>query len=155
ERPDYIEGIRNRASARRDLGELGGVVADLTEALSTIPRGNAAGLYFDRGIARMLQADWAGAIVDFDQALEINPRFIEAYVYRGNARFHDHDLMAITDHLRGFAIDGPRAAREVLEVVGGDLRRNPRTFFQECNSHLASNPNDPGALIRRGLGYQL
>jgi tetratricopeptide (TPR) repeat protein len=155
DRPNDVHCVRNRASVRREMRDLDGALADLERALTVASRPAAAAVYFDRGIIRMLQADWAVAVADFDKALEINPRYTAAYIYRGNARFHNHDSMAINDHLRGFRIDGPRAASEVVEVIGGDLMRDQQGFFDDCENHLGKNPDDFVALIRRGVGLLL
>jgi lipoprotein NlpI len=42
-----------------------------------------ARVYTSRGNARRAEGDWAGAIDDFSKAIQIDPRYAEAYVLRG------------------------------------------------------------------------
>jgi tetratricopeptide (TPR) repeat protein len=153
--PSNLDAARNRALARREAGDLAGAAADLDQALARFPRAAAAGLYLDRANVRIQQGDWLAAVSDLDQALAIDPRLTEAYIYRGNARHHDGDPMAIVDHLRAFRLDGPMAARELVELVRRDMLRDPEAVFQVCNKHLMRVPDDPVALIRRGLSFML
>ena len=63
-----------------------------------------------RGIARGEGHDYAGAIRDFDHALEINPRNAAAYVNRGYARYAKGDSAgALADYNQALEID-PRDA---------------------------------------------
>jgi Tfp pilus assembly protein PilF len=153
--PGNLDAARNRALARREAGDLAGAAADLDQALARTPRAAAAGLYFDRGSVRIQQGEWLAAVADFEQALAIDPRLTGAYVHRGNARHHNGDPTAVVDHLRAFQLDGPMAAREIVELVHLDMLRDPGAVFQVCNKHLLRNPDDPVALVRRGLSFLL
>jgi Tfp pilus assembly protein PilF len=153
--PGNLEAARNWAEARREAGDLTAAVAALELALSLAPRAAAAGLHFDRGNIRLQQGDWPAAILDFDQALTIDPQFVEAHVYRGSARHHNCEPLAFVDYLHAFRLDPPLAAREIVELVHLDLLRNPDTVFEVCDKHLARIPDDPVALLRRGLSFLL
>ena len=61
---------------------------------------------YDRGLEKALQGDLKGAIQDFDQALQINPQFAEAYYKRGVTRFDLGDnLGAIEDYTQALQIN--------------------------------------------------
>src|SRR5262249_2286061 len=86
-----------------------------------------------------------------DQALDISPRFTVAYISRGNARYHERDPLAVADYLRAFRLSAAVAAREVVRILAEDLERDARGVFENCNNRLRGNPDDPVALVRRGL----
>jgi tetratricopeptide (TPR) repeat protein len=153
--PGNIDAVRNRALALRETGDLAGAAADLQLALRRTPRALAAGLYFDLASLALLRADWQAALDNLDQAVAINPRYAEAYIYRGNARHHFSDPRAGEDHLRGFRLNSGLYAREVVELVHWDLTRDPAAVLQQCERHLAVTPDDLVALCRRALCCQL
>ena len=97
----------------------------------------------------------SAAIFDLDQALAIAPQFVQAYAYRGSARHHNCEPLVFVYYLRAFQLNESLAAREIIELVRLDLRRNPENAFQVCNKHLARLPDDPVALLRRGLSLLL
>ena len=48
--------------------------------------------FYHRGAARFAQGDYAGAIVDCDQALALDPRYAPAYNNRAAARYNQGDI---------------------------------------------------------------
>ena len=46
----------------------------------------AAEKYFKLGLEKYDKKDYQGAIADFDKAIEINPKYADAYNNRGNAK---------------------------------------------------------------------
>jgi tetratricopeptide (TPR) repeat protein len=52
--------------------------------------------YYNRGNARMEQKDYAGAVMDFSKAVDLEPGYIRAYVNRGNARMEQKDYAGAT-----------------------------------------------------------
>ena len=65
--------------------------------------------------------NYAGAITDFDKAIQINPLFANAYYHRGVARFCCNDLSgAITDMNRAIVIDpaNKEAYRRIASFIG-------------------------------------
>ncbi len=95
--------------------------------------------------------DFAGAIADYDQALEIDPELLVAHISRGNARYHARDPLAFTDYLHVLRVNAPLAAREILGMLVDDLHHDAAAVLKNCNKHLRINPNDITALCRRGL----
>jgi tetratricopeptide (TPR) repeat protein len=151
-RPGFLDAIRNRALARRESGELP-AVDDLDEALARAPE--SAALYFDRASVHLVMANWEGALADLDRCLALDPRYTEAYIYRGNARHHKGDPAAFVDHLCGFRLDGPLTVREIVEIVHWDLVRDPERLLRNCANHLSKWPDDPVGLTRRAIGLLL
>ena len=64
------------------------IVLTLTGCSPKSPKGKE---YFNNGDAKLFTQDYAGAIVEYNKALEINPRYSEAYCNRGAAKFYLQD----------------------------------------------------------------
>ena len=46
----------------------------------------AAEKYFKLGVEKYDKKDYQGAIADYDKAIELNPKYADAYYKRGNAK---------------------------------------------------------------------
>lgn len=76
-----------------------------TSTLTSQTRDRAA-QYYQSGLARKAKGDLDGAIADYSKAIEINPRYAEAFVNRGVARKTKGDLRgAIADYDKALAIN--------------------------------------------------
>lgn len=65
-----------------------------------------ASLFYNRGNGKLHQGDLDGAIADYTQAIELNPRHANAHVNRGLARLRKNDLDgAIRDDDRAAELD--------------------------------------------------
>jgi tetratricopeptide (TPR) repeat protein len=153
--PNHLEAVRNRALAYRDANDLRSAAADLVQALARAPRAAAASLYFDLAGVHLLRADWAAALPLLDQAIAINPQHAEAYIHRGNARYHLNDPLAFDDHIRAYRLSPQTYCREVLEIVHWDMTRDLAAALRRCEAHLARGPDDPVPLTWRALYYLL
>ena len=47
----------------------------------------AAEKYFKLGLEKYDKKDYQGAIADYDKAIELNPKYFDAYYKRGNAKY--------------------------------------------------------------------
>jgi tetratricopeptide (TPR) repeat protein len=76
---------------------------------TAVPRSQTrdrASQYYQSGLARKAKGDLDGAIADYSKAIEINPRYAEAFVNRGVARKAKGDLSgAIADYDKALALD--------------------------------------------------
>lgn len=87
--------------------------------------------YFNQGNAKNLKDDYLGAEKDYTKAIELNPKYIDAYINRGRLRhngFHD-DKSAIADYDAVIAIDPKHADAYFYR---GNAYRNLRNFQQAC-----------------------
>ncbi len=65
----------------------------------TQPAGSAAPAAYDRGLQRMQQGDFRGALGDFDAAVQADPGWADAYIQRAGARLYTGDAAgAIADY---------------------------------------------------------
>lgn len=62
--------------------------------------------YFERGIASYDFGDYQQAILDYDQAIALDPEYIEAYYNRGLVHYYlTHDEQAIEDFTQAVTLD--------------------------------------------------
>jgi tetratricopeptide (TPR) repeat protein len=100
--PDYVFAYVDRSRARKDEGDYRGAETDLGEAIKREP--GYYWHYIDRGRLRLLSmGDPDSALEDFVHAIDIDPDFFYAYVFRGG--IHDQ------------AGDNPRAIEDYLKVL--------------------------------------
>ena len=73
--------------------------------------------YLGRGLASLLMTKYANAIADFDNALAVDPRAVNAFLWRGYAREKGGQVAAaLDDYERAVAADpGDRVARANLQ----------------------------------------
>jgi tetratricopeptide (TPR) repeat protein len=73
--------------------------------------------YLGRGYASLLMSDYANAIADFDSAIAIDPRAVNALIWRGYAREKNgQGALALDDYERATSVDpGDRLARANLQ----------------------------------------
>jgi tetratricopeptide (TPR) repeat protein len=96
------EDFLNRGAEKLQRRDLGGALADFTEALRVNP--NFATAYANRGAVRAQLGDYQGAVDDSTQALRIDPSLVAAYLNRSAARARLGDY-------RGAIEDGDQALR--------------------------------------------
>jgi tetratricopeptide (TPR) repeat protein len=140
-----------RGNLRKESGDLDGALADFDAALARNPTLSLAAAYHGRGGVRVLLNDFAGAIADYDRALSLEPEQFHLYISRGNARYHKRDPRALLDFRMAFRLDPDGAARELLRILSGDVRRDAGAVLDNCAKHLRINDRDVLAYARRGL----
>lgn len=114
-----------------------------------------------RGIARFSQGDLDGAISNYDKALEVNPRFAEAFFHRGKARRAKGDLNgAIADYETSIEID-PRLAENNRDIASayynrGFIRTNGLEIYgalADFDKAIRCNPRHVESFIKRGEAH--
>ncbi|MDB5313358.1 MAG: hypothetical protein JWO38_7560, partial [Gemmataceae bacterium] len=104
-----------------------------------------------RGGVKVLRSDFAGAVADYDAALDLDPENAVYYLSRGNAHYHRRSPRALADYRVAFRLDPDGAARESLRMLARDARAAPAEVIANCDKHLRINDRDVLALARRGL----
>ncbi len=175
--PGSAETYINRADARRSDKEFAGALEDLTAALACSPLTPEAYLEFctkhnrkplrnvddqlalfrryrfialtQRAEIRLLQEDINGAIVDYTDAIALQPEDITAYTARASAKMQLHDMAgAVADlseamrldgnndalyHQRGFAYHELQNHAAALADYDIALTLNPKSVLTYCN----------------------
>ncbi len=82
-REAYRQALQRRGTARLQLGDERGAIADLSSVLRHDP--NATLAYVNRGLARLELGQTQEALTDFTKALNLEPNLAIAYHHRGLA----------------------------------------------------------------------
>jgi tetratricopeptide (TPR) repeat protein len=149
--PEMVTTCVHRGTARKEAGDLTGARADLDHALERVAPHLRAAVYHKRGGVRVLQNDFAGAVADYDAALDLEPDNAIFYLSRGNARYHQRDVRAVVDYRVAFRLDPEVATREVVRIVMDNARRDPEGVLENCRKHLRISDRDAFAHARLGL----
>ncbi|NTV61386.1 MAG: hypothetical protein HGA77_08800 [Chlorobiaceae bacterium] len=90
--PAFTMAYQMRAVAEQQLKQYQQAINDFTMVIaSEDPLFRVVG-YYNRGVLKNMTGDYAGAIPDFTQALEIDRRMASAYFHRGIAKSKTGDL---------------------------------------------------------------
>ncbi len=108
--------------------------------------------YFRQGLDKFNRGDYRSAIEDFNQALQINPEFAEAYKYRAKSRYSKGDYLgAIKDYSQVLRINpleaGLYSDRGLLRAHAGDRWG----AMQDYNQALQIDANCVHAYLNRSF----
>jgi tetratricopeptide (TPR) repeat protein len=93
-----------------------------TALLTAVPpgvRADDAEAYFDRGFAACDEADYDGAIADYDEAIRLNPHYDLAYRNRGDAWYYKQDYARAREDWEKALQLNPAGARVDFETPQG------------------------------------
>jgi tetratricopeptide (TPR) repeat protein len=173
--PSYAEAYGNRGIARQEIAhqrnpirprafidhdlpapvrsDMADVIADFDRAVELTPRPAAAPAYHNRGAARQLQGDLAGALADFNEALAIDPAHSPTYANRGTAHKALGDLTAARADLDRAVELTPRATAAAAYHNRGGVRVLQNDFagaVADYNIALEIDPDLTVAYLSRG-----
>ncbi len=106
----YMEAFLNRGLTKKMLGDFGGALADLNQAIEEFP--NNAELRKNRGNLQLLYGLTRKAIDDYTKAIQLNNDYAEAYYNRGLAFLLFYDKISACADLTKSADLGYEAAEE-------------------------------------------
>jgi tetratricopeptide (TPR) repeat protein len=115
-----------RATIRRLLGDIQGVIANINQALKLDPK--SADAYGARASLKLSTQDWRGALEDYNLALKLSPQSRDSPVWlnnRGNARAALRDYSgALQDYTEAIRLEPTNATyyanRGVERIAMGD-----------------------------------
>lgn len=113
--------------------------------------------FYNRGLEKSQQKDYAGAVEEFTQELQVNPYFAEAYLRRGLAYYDlNQVLQAVSDYTEALKLDTmPEAyynrglARLALKNLPGALDDAQKAIRLNYNYAAAHNLQ---GIVQRKLG---
>ncbi|HMA34121.1 MAG TPA: tetratricopeptide repeat protein [Chloroflexia bacterium] len=115
--------------------------------------GDAAGA-FAAGLAAAKNADYAGAVAAFSQAIAAQPNDEPAYVNRAAAYFHQGEVdKALTDLDKALAIQPNDANAALLAGVVFQKKGDAEKALQAFSYVIQLQPSDPGAYFARADVY--
>lgn len=91
--PKFAAAYLHRAIGRRETGDLGHAMEDLSQAIS-LGASDQAAAYYLRGDLRAKLKDYRAAIADYSEAIALDKAFGHAYVGRGTAELELGDVVA-------------------------------------------------------------
>eukprot|EP00440_Ansanella_granifera_P010271 gb/GFBE01011141.1/.p1 GENE.gb/GFBE01011141.1/~~gb/GFBE01011141.1/.p1 ORF type:complete len:236 (+),score=66.75 gb/GFBE01011141.1/:1-708(+) len=133
---------QERASARAALGQFAEAEADLAAALARVSTDeDRASVYFSRGSLHGDAGDEARAIVDFGEALKLDPERLETWLSRGTAYLAQGD----TEHASADAEAALKLNRKSGAAWGllGAVRQRQGLFreaIEACQTALELDP---------------
>ena len=107
----------NRATARKELGDVKGSIDDNNAAIKINPK--FAEAYFNRGNSYAELGDEKAAMKDYNKAIALTPQFAKAYYNRGHLRYKGGDVEAAAlDWERAASLDFYKAFDSLKEYCG-------------------------------------
>jgi serine/threonine protein kinase len=114
----------------------------------------AAEVFFKYGSECYKKKDYDGAIQNYSKAIELNPRYAEAYSDRGNSYYMKDDYdQAFTDYNKAIELN-PQLAHAYLNR--GDIYYGEKEYDQallDYNRAIQVNPQYAAAYYKRGEFY--
>lgn len=114
--PAFTMAYQMRAVAEQQLKQYPQAINDFTMVIaSSEPLFRVVG-YYNRGVLKNMTGDYAGAIPDFTQAIEIDHRMAAAFFHRGIAKSKTGDLVGKLLDFREAARLGDATAEKWLDT---------------------------------------
>lgn len=151
--PKYAEAYNKRCHAYLMEGNRLRAMEDCNYALQI--KTNFAQVYqayTNRGIARFSLGDAQGAIADYTQAININPKHALAYNSRGHVREKIGDKKgAIADFTMAIKVDPKFAAAYLNRCLTRSNSGDHNGAIEDCTYAIKINPNQVQAYLNRSL----
>jgi tetratricopeptide (TPR) repeat protein len=136
--------LRLLASSQVDVG--------VKVSSAPVATGPKADDFYIQGGDKYEKADYQGAIQAFNQAIQLNPNYSEAYNNRGNARFQSgNNEDAIADYNQALRINPNYTDAYTNRGTIRSLLGDNQGAIADYNQALRINPNDAQAYNNRGV----
>jgi lipoprotein NlpI len=113
---------------------------------------NQAINYFNRGFEYDNKGDYDRAIADYNQAINLDPKYAKAYNNRGNAYYHKGDYdRAIADYNQAINLDSKYAKAYNSRGSAYDNKGDDDRAIADYDRAISLNPKMGYAYLARGL----
>ena len=147
-----LNAYRFRASARYELDDIDGALADHTAAIELCP--TLARLWVERGETYYLEARLDEALVDFDQGLTCDPESIKGLLYRAYCRREAGDAEGAEADLTTLIGIAPEVGLVYLDRARLRHQRGELELaLADYDKHLELEPDSAEGLAWRGQLY--
>jgi tetratricopeptide (TPR) repeat protein len=154
---EWLEELLVQAGRNQDWQYLASIleIQDEAEALSFVrPLARTPLHWIARGIARAEEGDPAGAIPDYDQAIQLDPEDAIAYNSRGLAYYDLQDYQhAIADYDQAIQLNPEDATAFYNRALAYYNLQDYQRAIADYDQAIQINPEDATAYNNRGLAY--
>jgi tetratricopeptide (TPR) repeat protein len=109
--------------------------------------------FLKRGISFFEEKDYLRAKENFDRAIELNPKFAEAYYFRGRVQFDNEKADA--DFTKAIELKPVYPEAYFRRGLGHDLNNKPTAALKDYNKAIELDPNFIDAYMTRAVLYLL
>jgi len=115
---------------------------------------NTAQSFFDKGMEYFDLEDWNTAILEFNDAIRLDPHFALAYSQRGQSYFKlkEYDR-AIADLTQAIRLDPNNSLAYVFRGAVYFNKKEPERAIVDFNQAIMRDPNNSLAFYNRGVYY--
>ena len=115
---------------------------------------NTTAIHLFKGIDYENKEQWAESIAEFNKALEINPRYANAYNQRGIAYFYiGQYAKAVSDYGMAIEIDSEYADAYKNRGLAFAYKGQHDKAISDYNKAIEINPKYVSAYVNRGVAY--
>lgn len=126
-----------------DMGSLS-AIRTCTDALNgTLVRGDEAATYVNRGVLLMRRGDNAKAVLDYQKAIELEPKLAEAYINYGVALYYEGDYDAsLAAYNNAVALETKKMALTLFNrALVHERMENPTAAYYDLKAALELQPD--------------
>ncbi|PMB43549.1 hypothetical protein CEN40_15570 [Fischerella thermalis CCMEE 5205] len=111
--------------------------------------------FYNRGLARAKQKDYAGAIAEFTRAIETNPHFADAFYQRGLAYYDSGEiLLAVSDYTEALQLNPESVEAYYCRALARVALKNFPGALADADQVIRLNRNHAAAYNLRGIIYR-
>ncbi|MBV1695266.1 MAG: tetratricopeptide repeat protein [Hyphomicrobiales bacterium] len=128
-------------------------IADLTRVVEGSMSGNPR-MWYSRGAAHEFKRDNDRAAADYSKAIEIDPRYVAAYVQRGIVRTEKSDFdLAIADLTKAIEIEPTSFDAYLARGVAHFRKDDHKKAIADYTKAIEIKPTADSGYFRRGIAY--
>ena len=142
--PDYAEADVARSRAKEQLDQD-------QDTITASERADSAAASMRQGLAKVDRGEHRDAITDFDQAIQLQPDYVDAYYNRGVAKFHlGQSQIAISDYDIALRIQPDYAPAFVARGVAKASLGKHQDAIPDFDQAIQLEPDNATAYVNRG-----